>query len=192
MPEMLQVKNKKTGKTEWQTPLNARDLTTHLPDTWELVGTSGSAPQEFREGESTDSEIIDLLDNRRVKDNIRVVGESQVSNTEHLDPTGALAVGGDEEKIVKDEGTDDITGEQEDDDDEANDGAAGTNEAAPNGIVRSSSGELVDDELVTATKSLNKQQLVAYGAKNYNLNLDGRKKEDDLRLAIYDAAEKSK
>lgn len=189
MPEMIQVTDLETGKTEFQSPLNARDLTTHRPDRFVIGGTTGSAPQKLREGEGVDAEIIDSVGNRRVKDNSRVIDRSQVSNTAHTNTTGALATGGDEDQIVKEEGTEDVDNDDDGDDDGANQG--GTSEGAPNGIVRSSSGELVDDALVTALKGKSKAQLVAYGEKEYGLDLDGRKKEDDLRLAIYDAAEKA-
>lgn len=194
MPEMIQVTDLETGKTEFQSPLNARDLTTHRPDRFVIGGTTGSAPQKLREGEGVDAEIIDNVGNRRVKDNSRVIDRSQVSNTAHTNTTGALATGGDEDQIVKDEGVEDVDNDDDGAEDDANQDDAnqggGTSEGAPNGIVRSSSGELVDDELVTSLKGKSKQQLVAIADKDYGLKLDGRKSEDDLRLAIYDAAEK--
>lgn len=190
MPEMLQVTDLETGKSDWYSPLNARDLTTHRPERFKLGGTTGSAPQQLRDGEGVDAEIVDEIGNRRVKDNSRVVDRSQVSNTQHTDSTGALATGGNPDNIVKDEGVEDDGNDEDEDDDKGS--AGGTSEGAPNGIVRSSSGELVDDALVTSLKGKNKQQLVALADKDYGLKLDGRKSEDDLRLAIYDAAEAKK
>lgn len=189
MPEQIQLRDKTTGKVEFYSPANARDLTTHT-DRFEIVKT-GSKPQEFRSGESPESEEYNLLGDRRVKDNRRVVEETGTSNTNA--ETGVdLAIGGNPDLIVA---TADETAKDDDDnetEDEDEDEDSPVNEQAPNGIVRSSSGELVDDELVTAIKDLDKTALVAYGHKHYGLDLDKRKSEDNLRLAIYDAAEKKR
>lgn len=191
MPEMIKVRNKETGVSEWYSPLNARDLTTHNPEVFELDGSTGSSPQTLREGESTLTERITSDRDTRVKDNNRVVEETGVSNTEHLNATGALATGGDPDAIVKDEGEGDTEDDEDETDDDGDDNNGGTSEGAPNGIVRSTSGELVDDALVNELKGKSKPQLVAFADKEYGLALDGRKSEDTLRLAIYDAAEKA-
>lgn len=186
MPEQLFLHDNVTGKTEGYSPANARDLLNHRADRFTLV-TTGSAPRERREGESATAEEYDLLGNQRVKDNRRVVEETGVSNTQIVDENDPVAFNGEPDKIIDEGSTEDS--DNDDDDDDVDPGQ--NNEGAPvNGIVRSSSGELVDDALVSEIKGLNKTQLVAFAKTNYDIDLDGRKSEDNLRLAIYDAAEK--
>ncbi len=179
MPELIKVRNPKTNKTELQSPLNARDLITHQG--WEVV-TTASATHDYKDGEGPDAEEIDKIGNRRVKDNSRVAYETGVTNTEKVVSDDApLGTGGDKNAPVENEHQDDT--DDDEDDSHAKDGLTG--------VVRATSGELVDDKLVAEVKGLNKNQLLAFAKTNYKTDLDGRKNVDDLRLAIFDLDEKA-
>jgi hypothetical protein len=170
-----------TGDAEDHLPLNARDLVNHSGWTFDkpIIKTIQAETPVAALDKPTD-------DTTSTSTDTSAPGASDVNGGAGADDGATGGSSTPTATVVTNTDDADGTDDADDADDADDEDDAATLEGLGAGIVRDSTGELVDDALLAALKGLNKTALIAYAKEHYGITVDGRKTEDTIRLAIYD------